>query len=68
MTSIAEQIPVRLTIKQAAKRLGKSRDTLARWRSNNEGPRYLQFGRTILYPLDELQMWEAQQLRSGTAQ
>lgn len=36
--------------------------TLAHWRNKRQGPPYVKFGRTVLYPLDKLEAWEAEQM------
>jgi len=54
--------------KEAAERLRLSIGTLANWRVQGGGPKYIKFGRKVLYPLRELEAFEQQCLRSNTAQ
>lgn len=34
--------------------------TLANWRSQKSGPPYIKLGGYVMYPVDELEAWEAQ--------
>lgn len=54
-----------LTPDQAAARLHVSRATLANWRVKGEGPRFLKFGRKVLYPVAELEAFERAHLRTA---
>lgn len=38
--------------------------TLANWRSNGEGPKYVKIGGAVLYPVDELEQWEQRRMRN----
>lgn len=38
--------------------------SLANWRSKKKGPPYVKMGTKVLYPLDKLEAWEAEQLRN----
>lgn len=38
--------------------------TLANWRSNGEGPKYVKIGGAVLYPVDELEHWEQRRMRN----
>lgn len=38
---------------------GVSLKTLANWRSNGNGPPYTKIGGCVMYPVDELEEWEA---------
>jgi len=53
--------------KEAAERLRVSVGTLANWRTSGEGPRYIKWGRKVLYPVPEIEAFEASHLRSSTA-
>lgn len=59
---------INLTTTEVAERLRLSQATLANWRVKGEGPRFVKFGRRVLYPLAEIEAFEARQLRSNTAQ
>lgn len=47
-----------LTITEAAERLRLSRYTLSNWRQQGIGPKFIKFGRVVLYPEAELEAWE----------
>jgi len=53
---------------EAAARLRISKGTLANWRVTGEGPRFIEFGRRVLYPIKELEAFEQRCLRSNTSQ
>jgi hypothetical protein len=53
--------------KEAAERMRISVGTLANWRTRGEGPKYIKFGRKVLYPLPEIEAFEASHMRSSTA-
>lgn len=57
-----------LTPKEAADRLRLSSGTLANMRCKGGGPKYIQWGRKVLYPLAEIEAFEQKHLRSNTAQ
>lgn len=52
--------------KEAADRLRVSTGTLANWRVQGEGPRWMKFGRRVLYPEREIEAFEERSLRSNT--
>lgn len=57
-----------LTPDQLAARLGVSLRSLERWRLSGDGPRYLRAGaRRILYPVPEVERWEASRLHASRA-
>lgn len=59
---------IHLTPEKLAERLGTSLRSLERWRVTGEGPRYIRAGvRRILYPLAEVEAWEAGRLCSSRA-
>jgi hypothetical protein len=58
---------VHLTTKEVAKRLRLNVVTLANWRVQGKGPMFIKAGRRVLYPIDQLQVWERSQLRQNTA-
>lgn len=41
--------------------------TLERWRWLGQGPRYLKIGGRVVYRVDDVEAYEAQQVRSSTA-
>lgn len=53
-----------LTPKELAEKLRVSTRTLKRWRRNHEGPPYAKFGARVIYPLDQVDIWLAQRLRT----
>lgn len=52
---------------EAADRLRISIGTLANWRVTGEGPRFIKFGRRVLYPVREIEAFEESCLRKSTA-
>ena len=50
---------------QAAARLHVSRATLANWRVQGIGPRFIKFGRKVLYPVVEIEAFERAHLRTA---
>lgn len=50
-----------------ARRWRISPRTLERWRCVAHGPRYLKIGGRVVYRLDDVEAYEAQQLRTSTA-
>jgi hypothetical protein len=54
--------------KEAAERLRVSAGTLANWRVEGGGPRYIKLGRKVVYPIAELEAFELPRLRSNTAE
>lgn len=50
-----------LTPEEASERLRIPLKTLANWRNKRIGPPFRKFGRRVLYPLDQLERWEAEQ-------
>jgi hypothetical protein len=52
--------------KEAAERMRISVGTLANWRTRGEGPRYIKWGRKVLYPVPEIEAFEASHMRSST--
>lgn len=54
--------PDYLTPKEVADRLRlPTTSTLANWRNLRKGPPFRKFGRHVLYPIDLLTKWEADQ-------
>jgi hypothetical protein len=54
-----------LTASEVAERIGYSAATLARWRCEGLGPRFVKYGTSqqarVRYPLAEVEAWEASQ-------
>jgi hypothetical protein len=61
-----EKRVMNLLPREAAERLRVSVGTLANWRTAGEGPKFLKFGRRVLYPVPELDAFEQKCLRSNT--
>jgi hypothetical protein len=55
----------RLTQRSLADRWNVSEKTLERWRWAGKGPRYLKLGARVVYPLEEVERFEASSLRGG---
>ena len=65
---MASQIQRRrfLETRAAAAALGElSPRTLEKWRQTRRGPRYLRVGGRVLYPVEEVERFEADSLRGG---
>jgi DNA-binding transcriptional regulator YiaG len=57
-----------LTPAMLAERLNVSLRSVERWRVSGEGPRYIRAGaRRILYPVPEVEAWEASRLHASRA-
>lgn len=52
---------------EVAHRWGISPRTLERWRWLGQGPIYLKLGGTVVYRLEDIEAFEAQQLRAARA-
>lgn len=59
---------VTLNQHELAERLGVTTKTLSNWRSNpsRPGPPFRRYGKKILYPIPELEAWEASTLYRTT--
>jgi hypothetical protein len=55
-----------LTQGQLAERWNISPRTLERWRWLGEGPRFLKLGGRVVYRLEDVELYEAEQLRDST--
>ncbi|MBR0658706.1 helix-turn-helix transcriptional regulator [Neoroseomonas oryzicola] len=55
--------PIRLTQVELAHRWTISPRTLERWRWLHQGPRYLKIGGRVVYRLEDIEAFEANQLR-----
>jgi hypothetical protein len=59
--------PVRhLNQVELARRWSLSHRTLERWRWEGRGPRYLKVGGRVVYRLQDIEAFEAEQLRTST--
>ena len=54
---MSNENPLAVSTKRAASLLDKSPHTLETWRRLGIGPRFVQEGRRILYPLREIHAW-----------
>ena len=52
---------------ELAERWNISHRTLERWRWTGEGPRYLKIGGRVVYRLEDIEAYEASQLRGSTS-
>ena len=52
---------------ELSRRWSISPRTLERWRWLGQGPRYLKIGGRVVYRLDDIETYEAQQVRTSTA-
>ena len=52
---------------ELAARWNISHRTLERWRWSGEGPRYIKIGGRVVYRLEDIEEFEAIQLRESTA-
>ena len=56
-----------LTPKETADRLRTVKGTLANWRVQGKGPKFVKIGRKVLYPTAEVMAYEKRQLRENTS-
>lgn len=42
-----------------------NKGTLANWRSQNRGPAYVKIGHRVVYPLDQVEIWEKANLKKA---
>jgi hypothetical protein len=52
---------------ELSRRWNLSARTLERWRWLGQGPHYLKIGGRVVYRLDDVEAYEAQQVRTSTA-
>jgi hypothetical protein len=52
---------------ELARRWAMSPRTLERWRWLGQGPQYLKIGGRVVYRLDDVEVYEAQQVHTSTA-
>ena len=55
-----------LTTEQLAVRWQMSTSTLAHWLVDGKGPKYIQMYKRILYPIEEVEIWEKSRIRRST--
>ena len=58
--------PVRFHQRDLARRWSLSERTLERWRWLGQGPRFLKIGGRVLYRLEDIEAFEAEQVRQST--
>ncbi len=51
---------------ELAERWGISPKTLQRWRSEGRGPKFMKLSKRVLYPVDEILVFESEALRAST--
>jgi predicted site-specific integrase-resolvase len=51
---------------EVAQRWSVSPRTLERWRWIGQGPRFLKVGRRVVYRIEDIEAYEAEQLRTST--
>ena len=56
-----------LTPEETAQRLRTTVGTLANWRVQGKGPKFIKVGRKVLYPVTKVLAYEVEQLRQNTA-
>lgn len=56
-----------LSIKDLASHLGRSEATLARWRMEGKGPRFVRMGQFVRYDTADVEAWLEQQKTGGEA-
>jgi hypothetical protein len=54
-----------LTTAEVAERYHKTPQTINRWRKARTGPKHTRIGKTILYSIAELRIWEAAQAEAA---
>lgn len=68
MTATPSTVPSRhLSPQEAARFLGLSQRTLAKYRVVGGGPVYLKLGRRVVYALADLEDWAGQRRRDSTS-
>lgn len=61
-------LPIFLTVREAAALLRLSEVTLARWRIEGGGPAYRKFGSRVVYGRSDLTAWADRQARQSTSE
>jgi predicted DNA-binding transcriptional regulator AlpA len=57
-----------LTTEELATRLRMHRNSVSNWRVEGKGPRFIKIGKLVLYPLTEIEAWEASHLVRSTVE
>jgi len=57
-----------LTSEELAERLRMAPGTLQNWRTKGFGPKFIKFGKRVLYPISIVEEWEKSYLKESTAQ
>jgi hypothetical protein len=57
-----------LTSKQLAERYNMHPNSVADWRVDGYGPKFLKLGKNVLYPVVEVEKWEKEQLKRSTSE
>lgn len=65
---MAEASTQHLSQPELANRWRISHRTLERWRWSGEGPRFVKLGGRVVYRLQDIEQFEADQLRRSTAE
>lgn len=55
-----------LNVKELSDRWHMSAGTLQNWRTRGYGPKFIKWGKHILYPVVEVEAWEAKHLKAAT--
>lgn len=61
-------VKTHLTSQELAERLRMSPGTLQNWRTKGFGPKFIKFGKRVLYPISIVEKWEQSYLKESTAQ
>lgn len=56
-----------LTAKQLGERWHMAGGTLQNWRTKGFGPKFIKWGKTVLYPITEIEAWEKKHTHANTA-
>ncbi len=58
----------RLRENEAAQRLGLAVTTLQKWRQRGIGPKFLKFSARVFYPIESIEAFERDALRTSTSE
>lgn len=61
-----EELPQHLTIKELAERWNMAPGSLSNWRVKGMGPKYVKVGKTVLYPVAEVEAYERENVKRST--
>lgn len=62
-----EKKVLHLTTEELAARYRMHPTSVANWRVSGQGPKYIKAGKRVLYPLNEVEAWEAERVHRSTA-